>query len=134
MAIEMSCDIWEQGREISSCMAKPDWKDIQKAILLLDGQSRTVVRLQSLDKPALYMLCYGPFEKQYGVNATDDDFNFFNLINTTADCCLVKVFVGGQVGSYPRNQFVAQSLALEAAQHFLAAEERKGGLPWVSQY
>lgn len=133
MAIEMTTDFWEHRTEKTFHKKNPTAHDLEEAVLALDGKSRTVVRLQSIENPSCYMLIYGPYQSQFGVNATNNNYDYFDLVNLQADDSAVSVFVGGQTGQFRRDHFVPQALALKAAHFFLAAERRKDGLPWYSQ-
>jgi len=111
----------------------PTWGDIEAAVRLLDGRTRTLVCVGIGDPPVPHMAIGGGEGGKYIVYSTPDNRTFQTLINPQAPRgkCLLKA--GGHFGEYELRQCVNLTDALRAARTYAETGEVDPELLWETR-
>ena len=116
----------------------PRWEDVENAILSLDGTAVTEVMLAPAQPKGPpdgdhHMGIGGGKNGMYIVYMTEDNFNFWNLEDTTKsrEDKSIIMLIGGQQGDYREAQCVPREWALKAAREYFDHGRRVDGLTWM---
>lgn len=80
------------------------------------------------------MMVGGRLTDRCMVNTTDDNYDFYSLVDPTQPEGTVLLDVGGQGGDYKLIRLVPIHWAIEAAKEYYMSGTRKAALNWVSDY
>jgi len=126
--IEMFADSCEGIEPSGAILLHPSWEDIETAILKLNGESYTIVRLQGQDEG--HMAVGGGAHGRYIVYATFDNEEFFNLVSADKAIGSVPLSIGGQEQHIPMETVVEVALVFKAAKTFVELGELEPSLQW----
>ncbi|WP_449419902.1 Imm1 family immunity protein [Phormidium nigroviride] len=131
IVLNLSVENWIGNRNQSCLIDNPTWQQIEKAILELDGKTKTLVTLGIDDDT--YMSIGGGFCAKYIVNATFDNISFQNLVDLSKSQAIEKLVVGGQEGNYSTQMCIELQVALLAAKTFAESGELDRSLSWEEE-
>jgi Immunity protein Imm1 len=104
------------------------WSEIELAIRSLDGQTKTLVTLETESESHMSI---GGGQGKYVVYATFDNEIFYSLIDPSkSDQDESAVVVGGQKGLYPAKSCVNLEIVLQSAQKFAESGEMLKSAVW----
>jgi Immunity protein Imm1 len=105
------------GNQNRGCIEQAQsWLEIEAAIKELDGQSKTLVTLET--EGETHMAIGGGLQK-YVVYVTFDNENFHYLVDPSKSETDETVIVGGQAGVYPGKSCIDLNTTLKAAKTFV---------------
>ena len=130
----MLADEWHDRVDYGNAVSNPTWEQVREAISTMDGERTTVVSISDKDGSDHYMMIAGHLDGRCLVNATNDNFEFFSLVDHARSDNKVIVFVGGQNGEFEDRKFVPFAWAIEAAAYFYETGNLSPKLNWVSDY
>jgi hypothetical protein len=127
-------DNWVNRNDTGVDKINPTWEQVKKAILNLNGKSKTMVLLSDRPGGDKYLGVCGKWDECFLVNSTSDNVDFFSLVDKGRSNKKITLFVGGQDGDYAENKCVPLDWVLEAAEHFFETGELKPDMNWVSEF
>lgn len=123
----MFCDHWISGRETSSSVATPSWKEVEQAIRRLDGISRKMVLLNRDEHT--YFGVGGRWSHEFVVIGTRNQRDFLALFNPkTVRNGLLPI--PRRKPATDARKLVPLDWALQAAKTFYRTGEFDESLPW----
>ena len=114
-------------------LERPTWRDIETAILRLDGDACTLLVLGIGEPPVPHMAIGGGENSKYIIYATRNNRTFHNLIAPRAVAGRSLLVAGGQWGEYPNKQLVGLEEALRAARTYAETGQLEPTLVWEKQ-
>jgi hypothetical protein len=110
------------------CEMKADiWSEIELAIRSLDGQTKTLVTLETDGETYMSI---GGGQGKYVVYATFDNEIFYSLIDPSKPNQDESIVIGGQKGLYPAKSCVDLEIVLQSAQKFAEFGEMLKSAAW----
>jgi hypothetical protein len=103
------------------------WSEIELAIKNLDGQTKTLVTLETDGETHMSI---GGGQGKYVVYATFDNEIFYSLIDPSKSDQHESIVVGGQKGLYPAKSCVDLETVLPSAQKFAELGEMLRSAVW----
>jgi hypothetical protein len=123
ISVEDWIDNQNKGCEIKASI----WSEIELAIKSLDGQTKTLVTLETDGETHMSI---GGGQGKYVVYATFDNEVFYSLIDPSKSDQHESIVVGGQKGLYPAKSFVDLETVLQSAQKFAEFGEMLNSVVW----
>ena len=131
---EMTIEHWTDRKPISRTVANPTIESIRQAISGLENGESGIVFLAERAGSDACMIIGNAGSGLRIVNTTEDNRDFFSLVDVSRSSERVLLYLGGQDGDYPDRTRVPLALALHAAEHYARTGERTPELPWRSDY
>lgn len=112
-------DNWKKDKDFGEEINKPNWDDIEKIIVDLNGMNKTEVTIGNYNE-GFYMCISGGSNNRYVVYISyDDEEIFYFLKDLEKDANKIEYIVtGGQEGRYKANECVTKDVTLKAAKYF----------------
>jgi hypothetical protein len=122
-SVEDWIDNQNKGCEMKACI----WSEIELAIRSLDGQTKTLVTLETDGETHMSI---GGGQGKYVVYATFDNEIFYSLIDPSKSDQHESIVVGGQKGLYSAKFCVDLETVLPSAQKFAEFGEMLKSTVW----
>jgi hypothetical protein len=124
---KFSVEDWNKNQ--NRCLTKQSsfWSEIESAIKSLDGQTKTLVTLETDGEAHMSI---GGGQGKYVVYATFDNEIFYSLIDPSKSDQHESIVVGGQKGWYPAKSCVDLETVLPSAQKFAEFGEMLKSAVW----
>jgi Immunity protein Imm1 len=124
---KFSVEDWNKNQ--NRCLTKQSsfWSEIESAIKSLDGQTKTLVTLETDGEAHMSI---GGGQGKYVVYATFDNEIFYSLIDPSKSDQHESIVVGGQKGLYPAKSCVDLETVLPSAQKFAEFGEMLKSAVW----
>ena len=122
----------------SAITAEPAWKQVEAAVMALDGKLVTQVTLAPSDgvpEGDGHMAIAGGKDDRCVVYVTSDNLHFGNLEDPArkGETAPFMMVIGGQEGDFRQEQCVPRAWALRAAREYFEHGGRAPDLPWVDR-
>ncbi len=124
---KFSVEDWINNQNLGCTKPASVWSDIELAIRSLDGQTKTLVTLETEGETHMSI---GGGQGKYVVYATFDNETFYSLIDPSKSDQNESIVIGGQKGLYSTKSCVDLEIVLQSAKKFAESGKMLNSAVW----